>query len=111
PEPPVTDAEPLPFEPETTLVWHAMAEACDRVAAAIVRVKRERAADLRAVPGGQEIAEALTRAHGIATCRKPQACPSPNCGAGCPVCGGRGYTLGKVEGWERIVASAEVARG
>ena len=92
PEPPVADAAPLPFEPE----WQPIAAASDRLAAAIVAVKRDRSADLRLVPGGQEIADALTRAHGIATRRRPTACPAAHAAPGCPICADRGWTEGEV---------------
>lgn len=106
PEPAVSDAAPLPFEPE----WQPIAQAADRLAAAIVAIKRDRSADLRLVPGGQEIADALTRAHGIATRRRPTACPAAHVAPGCPVCGDRGWTEGEVsEGAVRRLTGAQHA--
>jgi hypothetical protein len=78
----------------------------------VVQLKRGHGEALKGgVPGGQEIAELLTRAHGIATRRKPHACPVPTCAKGCPVCSGRGYTEGEYAGDWRAVVEARAARG
>jgi hypothetical protein len=115
PEPPVTDAAPLPFEPapaaEPAVDWRAIAEDCDMVARAALTFLRSHSGALDRIPGGQAARKALQDVHAAATRRKPTACPNPACGQGCPVCGGRGWTEGPIAGWERVVSAAGVARG
>lgn len=109
PEPPVTDATELPFEtplPE----WQVIAADCDAIANGVLALRRAHSHAFKRVPGGQEIVDLLERVHGIATRRKPHACPAPHGDGACPVCGDRGYTSGKVEGWEGIVAAAAARR-
>lgn len=111
-ESPVTgDSDRQPSAPaEPAPGWQALADACDRVADAISALRRALSAELREVPGAQEIVEHLDRARAVASKRKPTACPAPHGRTRCPICDGRGYTLGAYPGDWRAVVAAKGAR-
>lgn len=118
-EPPVTDDEPLPFEPVTgpqpalrtqppaaSVDWRAIASDCDMVARAALTFLRSHSGALDRIPGGQAARKALQDVHAVATRRRPTECPNPSCAPGCPVCGGRGWTEGPIDDWQRVVRAA-----
>lgn len=105
PEPPISDAEPLPFEPE----WRGVAQDCDAVANGVLALRRAQSAALKRIPGGQEIVDLLARAHGIATRRKPQACPVPHDNGPCFICSDKGFVIGDPGNWQAQLAAQERA--